>query len=80
MSTLLPLVYFPFKPAAYTSYHYYYYVIIIIIIILLLLLLLLKMFKEGSHSAIAGFQGVLHLNTKYNDKPNYNVYLRKKKP
>ena len=37
------------------------------------------MFKEYSPSAVAGFQGALHLNTKYNDKPNYNVYLRKKK-
>ena len=27
------------------------------------------MFKEGSPSAVAGFQGALYLNTKYNDKP-----------
>ena len=37
------------------------------------------MFKEGSPSAVAGFQGIFHLNTKYNDKPNYNFYLGKKK-
>ena len=38
-------------------------------LLLFLLLLLLKLFK-GSPSAVAGFQGALHLNTKYNDKPN----------
>ena len=35
-----------------------------------MLLLLLKLFKEGSPSAVVGFQGAPHLNTKYNDKPN----------
>ena len=29
-------------------------------------LLLLKMFREGIPSAVAGFQGALRLNTKYN--------------
>ena len=33
--------------------------------LLLLLLLFSKMFKKGSHSAVAGLQGALHQNTKY---------------
>ena len=36
-------------------------------------LLLLKMFREGIPSAVAGFQGALHLNTKVPLKNSKNL-------
>ena len=51
--------------------HFQFSFIIIIVVIIVIIIIFIKMFKEGSPSAEAGFQGALHPNTKYNDKTYY---------